>query len=125
MTASRGRGVGARPDQKAGNQRMGCVPARAIDDPALSNIGLRVLNVLALYGDRDGWCWPAVETVAARARCSERHARRALRELEQLGHLQRHERAGQSNWWHIIFDPRADTGVRGGRTPAVSGRTPH
>lgn len=44
-----------------------------------------VLCVLADWADDNGYCWPSVERVALRARCSESTARRHIRALEKSG----------------------------------------
>lgn len=49
---------------------------------------LLLLLALADYANDAGECWPAVETVARKARLTERHARRILRELEAEGEIE-------------------------------------
>jgi DNA-binding MarR family transcriptional regulator len=48
----------------------------------------------------DGWCWPAVATIAHGAGISERTAHRALRRLEAAGWIEvvrRHDEHGQTS----------------------------
>ena len=46
--------------------RFAIIPARAIDDSRLGSAALRVLCAFGTYGDRDGRCFPRLETVAQR-----------------------------------------------------------
>ena len=48
---------------------------------------LLVLLALADFADDDGYAWPAVPTIAAKARMTERNARYVLRELEASGEI--------------------------------------
>lgn len=48
---------------------------------------LLMLLALADFADDDGRCWPAVKTLAEKARMSERNARYVLRALEQAGEI--------------------------------------
>lgn len=63
-----------------------------------------VLCVLADWADDNGYCWPSVDRVASRARCSESTARRHIRALENAGLVVRtsasHGRA--TNTYRII-----------------------
>ncbi|MFF0817771.1 helix-turn-helix domain-containing protein [Rhodococcus sp. NPDC003318] len=43
-----------------------------------------VLLCLADWADDSGLCWPSIDSVARRARCSESTARRAIRALENV-----------------------------------------
>jgi hypothetical protein len=52
--------------------------------PRLTSVDVAVGHALASFVNGTGECWPAVATVAAKAHCSERHARRSLRKLEAL-----------------------------------------
>jgi hypothetical protein len=53
--------------------------------------------VIADHADRDGYCWPSLETVARRSGLSVRLARKYLSELEAEGWLIRNSRSGSSN----------------------------
>jgi len=51
-----------------------------------------VLLVLADFADSNGVCWPSNATVAENADLTDvRHARRLIKELEDLGYIQRFE----------------------------------
>lgn len=95
---------------------------------------LLLLLALADYANAEGVCWPSVTTLAKRARVSERHVRRMLRELEEAGEVSVEPNAGQhgSNRYTVriptpdkMSPPQTDTGVippdasvRGPLTPA-------
>jgi hypothetical protein len=101
---------------------------------------LLVLLALADQANDAGVCWPSVPTVAARARCSERHVQRVIAGLESDGVLTIQHRAGTSNLYRINVErftthPRHPVGgdnlsgvtpdVGGGVTPDVTpGATP-
>jgi AraC-like DNA-binding protein len=51
-----------------------------------------VLLVVANYADEWGRCWPALQTIAAQARCSRSTAQRALKRMEEMGFLSRTDR---------------------------------
>ena len=48
---------------------------------------LLVMLALADYADDQGVCWPSMASIAAKARVTERGARKIVRELEALGWL--------------------------------------
>ncbi len=52
-----------------------------------SGSALLLLLALADYADDAALAWPRVETLAAKARLRERHARRLLRQLEEAGEI--------------------------------------
>lgn len=56
-----------------------------------------LLLALADMADDDGICWPAMATVADRARMSERNARRVVRRLEDAGWLVTDGQRGRHN----------------------------
>ncbi|MDG3012710.1 helix-turn-helix domain-containing protein [Rhodococcus sp. D2-41] len=58
----------------------------ALDEaPVTDSTQALVLLCLADWADDTGLCWPAVESIARRARCSETTARRHVRALERAG----------------------------------------
>jgi hypothetical protein len=65
---------------------------------------LLVLLALADYADDNGYCWPAMPSVAAKARMSERNARRIVRKLEASGLLLVEENRGRNatNRYRVI-----------------------
>ena len=59
-----------------------------------SGNALLVLLAIADNANDAGTAWPSVDTIARKARCSERRAQRHLRRLEALGELQVEKQAG-------------------------------
>lgn len=72
-----------------------------------------LLYVLGQWAGPDGSCFPAVETIADRMRCSTSQARKALAEAEALGFVRREERKRRdggksSNRIILTYCERAD-----------------
>ena len=65
----------------------GRVSKAAALDAKLSDAAFRVLSILGCYADAQGYCYPAVGTVAAQLRLTRRSVQRHLRRLERLGYL--------------------------------------
>lgn len=89
------------------------VPARAVDDSRLGRAAFFVLAVLATYGDRDGWCWPSLATLAKRIGVSRQAISRQIIELERLGYIetqhQTHASGGTAtNAYRIMHDADLD-----------------
>ena len=57
---------------------------------------LLLLLALADYANDRGECWPSVDTLARKARVTDRHARRILRELVDAGELEIRTGAGRN-----------------------------
>lgn len=91
------------------SSRFAIVPARALDDTRLRGGALKVLLALGTYCDRDGWCWPAMQSVADRVGVTRQAVQQHIRDLEALGYVQTKGRVrgdgGQtSNAYRVIFD---------------------
>lgn len=63
------------------------VMSRVWESSAQSGGALLVLLALADFADDEGYCWPAVGTLATKARMGERNARYLLRSLEAAGEI--------------------------------------
>ena len=79
------------------------VMTRVWDESPFDQTTLLVLLALADHADDDGRCWPAIPTIARKARCSERWARQVIAELEESGWLTRDLRPGNSTLYRIVF----------------------
>jgi Helix-turn-helix domain len=76
-----------------------------------------VAFVLETYMDKDGYCWPGREAIAAGAGCDVRTVDRAIARLETAGFLRVHHSKGRkSNRYQATF-PNRDT-----ESPLNSGR---
>lgn len=80
------------------------VMSDVLDHAPVSGSKLLVLVALANFADDDGVCWPAMSTIAAKARLAERSAQRACRDMEQAGLLEISESAGPNgvNRYRIV-----------------------
>jgi DNA-binding transcriptional ArsR family regulator len=80
--------------------RFSRLPAAAVVDRRASAEAVRVLGLLGCYADKDGYCWPAVTTLARRLGLHRTTVQRHLRKLEALGYVDRAEtmRASRGGW---------------------------
>jgi hypothetical protein len=111
-------GIGVVPVQAAGSSSLKggfvrwareTVPARG-----LSRGQAQVLKELASRADRDGCCYPSVRAIAQGVVLSERHTKRLLGELTELGLVLSHHR-GRGRSAHRQLCPHAPLPVVGGQ----------
>lgn len=89
----------------AGERQFVVAPARALYDSRLDAPAKLVLMVLGSRTNKDGACWPAVETVAREASLSVRTVKRALQMLEESGWIARVRRGrGLTTITKVIYD---------------------
>ena len=62
---------------------------------------LLVLLAIANHANDEGYCWPSVETLAAKTRYTERHVVRVIQALEHDGWLQINRQRGKFNRYAI------------------------
>lgn len=77
--------------------------SRVWDEADLSGGHLLVALALADFADDAGKCWPAISTLAKKARLSDRQVRRVLADMEKQGLLTRTERAGHSSIFRLTI----------------------
>ena len=79
---------------------------------------LLVLLALADFADDDGYCWPAMQTIADRARMTDRGVRKIVRRLEESGWLSVRKGGGRggSNGYHIARHPPVNPEPETGNT---------
>lgn len=72
---------------------------KVLDDAVVSSRAeLLVLIALAdCANDEDGWCWPSIQYLAQRARCSYRQAHRIVIRLEKQGKITVQKKRGRNN----------------------------
>jgi hypothetical protein len=63
---------------------------------------LLVLLALADWSDDEGFCWPKVQTLAVKARLSDRQSQRALRDLANAGILNAQRRGRYDSCLYAI-----------------------
>lgn len=89
----------------AGERQFVVAPARALYDTRLDASAKLVLMVLGSRTNKDGACWPAVETVAREASLSVRTVKRSLQLLEEAGWIARVRRGrGLTTITKVIYD---------------------
>lgn len=84
----------------------------AVDDPEVTDGMLRMLNVLGAYANKDGWCWPKLETLAKRRRMEKPAVSKLLRRLREAGYLEVHYeiREGRRRCvFRVLFDRPVST----------------
>ena len=67
----------------------------AVWDTTLPDSEKIVLLALADCANDEGWCWPGMETLAAKCSKSDRTVQKAISALCAAGHLTRIERPGR------------------------------
>jgi hypothetical protein len=83
------------------------IMTRVWDEADVSGSTLLVLLALADWANDDGWCWPKIETIAAKARITDRHASRVLADLEQRKLIQR-EPQGRGTRYRVTLNRSPD-----------------
>lgn len=82
---------------------------------------LLVLLALADFANDDGECWPAMSTIAEKARVTERATRRIIRRLEVSGFLRVETGGGRrgSNRYRMLMGETRTNGPPGDRKSVV------
>jgi hypothetical protein len=74
------------------NARFSILQARAVEDKNISNAQFRTLAALGMYGDKEGWCFPKLQTLAIILGKSKQAVSKDLQELQTLGYVEiRHQ----------------------------------
>lgn len=73
------------------------------DESPFEQTTLLIHLCLADHANEDGYCWPSIPRLAARARCSDRWARDVIKELTEAGYLERDVRSGKSTMYRLVF----------------------
>jgi hypothetical protein len=93
-----------------GNQRFSITPSRAVEDQDMPDTIFRTLATLGLYGDKNGWCFPSLSTLADIRGKSKAAMSQHIKWLKENGYLNVQERYDQksggqrSNLYQIKFD---------------------
>ena len=94
------------------NQRFSITPARAVSDKNMPDGVFRTLSALGIYGDRNGWCFPSLSTLAKDRNVSKAAISQHVKWLKENGYLNVHARyntdeekvSRRSNRYQIKFD---------------------
>lgn len=98
---------------------------RIWEDAPYDKTSLLILLCLADMANDDGVCWPSVETIAKKARCSERWVRDVLSELERDGYIGKEIRSGRTTKYHLYYPPIGTLTPEVQITPEVSAPLSH
>jgi hypothetical protein len=79
--------------------RQSRIPAEAATDRRLRPCARRVLMVLGVHTDRNGWCVRSLSKIAAELGYDVRSVRRAVRQLEDIGYVEVAARRGSAGSW--------------------------
>jgi hypothetical protein len=87
---------------------------------------LLLLLAMADFANDDGECWPSVATLATKARITDRHVRRILRQLEEDGEIKALDKPGQNGTIRYLVFARngGEDKMSGGVTSKTEPRTP-
>jgi DNA-binding transcriptional ArsR family regulator len=77
----------AEPPPRAAGQ-FSRLPAAAVFDRNVTNGNLRVLAALATYADKEGWCYPALGTLAKGLGVSRQAIQNHMRRLRLAGYVE-------------------------------------
>lgn len=96
------------------NARFSITQAKAVSDSRVSDSLYRTLSALGVFSDKDGWCFPAQETIAVMVGKTRQTINEHIAQLVELGYLEKRaqfkEDGGQtSNLYRLIFDFPAST----------------
>ena len=88
--------------------RFSITPAAAVADPKISDSVFRTLACLGVFGDKDGWCWPALATIAKMRGVSKTRVSQDIKILAEHGYIQKKPQfknaAQVVNKYRILFD---------------------
>lgn len=111
------------------NQRFAILQARAVSDKRITHSQFRTLAALGMYGDKNGWCYPKLQTLADSLGKTRQAVSSDLQQLETLGYVQiqkqyREDGSQKSNLYRLIFDTNDGGGqadIDGGQAAAEGG----
>ena len=99
------------------------LPALARSVKGLTPSARHILLLLATYADRQGRAWPSVGTLAEQSGMHRTSVQRALRVLEEAGHIEPEKNSrGRSRMYAIKLSTGGSTVQRGGSTVQPQGQ---
>jgi len=102
------------------NARFSIAPAAAVSDKEMPDSVFRTLACLGVFGDKNGWCWPALETIAKMRGVSKPRISQDIKILVKMGYVQKEAQfrnnEQQTNRYRILFDRNDPDGL----TPEVN-----
>ncbi len=113
-------------DEGLHSGRFSIIPASVFDDSRITPTLLRLLGVLGTHGNKHGYCWPKLTTLAGRmGNVSSSAISQNLKKLHDLGYLEitpRYDKDGgrSTNMYRILFDTTPPE-LKGGLAPELKG----
>lgn len=91
------------------NARFSILQSRAVEDKRISNSQFRTLAALGVYGNKDGWCFPKLATLAQTLGKSRQAVSKDIQSLVEFGYVEvkpqfRDDGSRQNNLYRILFD---------------------
>jgi DNA-binding MarR family transcriptional regulator len=77
---------------KATGERWAKLAARAVVDPALKPLDVRVLACIGIYAGREGTAWPSQQTIADMLGVERATVCRCIKRLRAAGYLERYRK---------------------------------
>ena len=105
------------------NQRFSITQAAAVSDEKISDAQHRTLCALGIHGDKNGWCFPKLKTIAALLHKSPQAVSKDVHHLKDAGYLQvfaqYKNNARIYNSYRLLFDTPSTPEVETPSTPEV------
>jgi len=89
--------------------RVTIFPSAAVTDKRLGAAAFRVLAALGRHGDKNGWCFPSLKTLADDLGVSRQAISKCLQQLAALGYVQiqaqtREDKSRTVNRYRVVLD---------------------
>jgi hypothetical protein len=106
--------------------RFSILPVGAISDDRITDAQFRTLAALGCYTNREGWCYPSLQTLGKKRNKSFQSVSKDLKHLVKLGYLEKVIRFDEngsrtSNLYHLSYDPPSTSEIEAPSTPEVEG----
>jgi hypothetical protein len=106
------------------NARFSIIQSTAVADHNISNAQFRTLAALGIYGDKNGWCFPKLNTIGMMLGKSKQAVSKDIRHLFELGYLEiypqkRADGGNTYNKYRLLFDTNRQPYVDTPSTPEV------
>ncbi len=106
--------------------RFSILPVGAISDDRITDAQFRTLAALGCYTNREGWCYPSLQTLGKKRNKSFQSVSKDLQRLVELGYLEKVIRFDEngsrtSNLYHLSYDPPSTSEIEAPSTPEVEG----
>jgi len=83
--------------------RWSKLAARAVVDPGLKALDVRVLAAIGIYVGRDGTAWPSQETIATMLGVARETVCKSIKRLRQHGYIDRYRKRTPRGWYRNVY----------------------